>query len=175
MHRLIHFHSEQASMRRRNELTEAILKALQTPNRPVQGPPHTFGESKIARNAVFASGFTVLRASKDLMNEYVRLDMIILGMRDAEPECVAEQWTEEVERSATLLKIGADAALRNVKKVLGAEFEEGDVYESTLVEDGETMEALEQMELNYELQKGLSFVERGVKEMVKGLPEPEEA
>ncbi|KAL1651831.1 hypothetical protein SLS61_005202 [Didymella pomorum] len=98
-------------------------------------------------------------ASKDLMNEYVRLDMIILGMRDAEPECVAEQWTEE----------------RNVKKVLGAEFEEGDVYESTLVEDGETMEALEQMELNYELQKGLSFVERGVKEMVKGLPEPEEA
>lgn len=140
----------------------------------MQGTPHTFGESKIARNAVFASGATVLRASKDLVDEYVRLDTIIVGMRDAKPEGVAESWTEEVDKTARLLKIGAETAIRNVKKVLGADVEEGDADGSTLVEDGETMEVLEQMELNYELRKGLLFAERGVKKMAKGLPEPKE-
>lgn len=161
-------------MRRRNELTEAILKALQTPNRPVQGTPSTFGESKIARNAVFGSVATVLRASIELVGEYDRLDKIIIRMQEAEAEGVAESWTEESDKAARLLKIGAETAIRNVKKVLGADVEEGDAEGSTLVEDGETMEALEQMELNYGLHKGLFFAERGVKKMVKDLPQPEE-
>jgi hypothetical protein len=105
-------------MRRRNELTEAILKALETPNHRVQGTPRTFGESKIARNTVFAFGATVLRASKALVEEYVRLDKIIVGMRDAESEGVAESWTEEVEKAGRRLRIGADTAIRNVKKVV---------------------------------------------------------
>jgi hypothetical protein len=161
-------------MRRRNELTEAILKALETPNHRVQGTPRTFGESKIARNTVFAFGATVLRASKALVEEYVRLDKIIVGMRDAESEGVAESWTEEVEKAGRRLRIGADTAIRNVKKVLGAGVEEGCMEGSTLVEDDATMEALEQMELNYELHKGLLFAERGVKKMAKGLPELED-
>lgn len=141
----------------------------------MQGPPHTFSESKIARNAVFASGATVIRVSKALVDEYVRLDKMIVDMREDVPEGVADGWTEEVETTARLLKIGADTAIRNVKKVLGADVEEGDIDGPTLVEDGEVMEALEQMDLSYELHKSLQFVERGVKKMVKGLPEPEEA
>ncbi|KAF1930114.1 uncharacterized protein M421DRAFT_419156 [Didymella exigua CBS 183.55] len=163
-------------MRRRNELTEAILKALQTPNRPVQGTPSTFGKTKIARNVVFKSAASVLTASELLIGEYDRLDKIIVGMRDTEPEGVAEAWTEEVDKTARLLKIGAETAIKNVKRVLGADVEVHDTENidgETLV-NGETMEALGKMELNYELHKTLLFAERGVKKMVKSLPELEE-
>lgn len=140
----------------------------------MQGPPPTFSDSNIARNAVFGSVATVLRASKELVDEYNRLNKKIIGIREAEPEGVAEAWTEEVHQAARLLKIGVETAIRNVQKVLGADVEESDMEGSTLVEDGEATKAFEQMELNYELHKGLLFAERGVKKMIKSLPEPEE-
>lgn len=171
---MTNFYSEQASMRRRNQLTRVILEALQTPNRAVQGAPSTFGESKIARNVVFKSGATVLKLSKELVDEYIRLDKTIVDMRDAEPEGVADSWAEEVNETARLLKIGAETAIRNIKKVLGAHVKEDDIEGSTLVEDGEATETLENMELNYELHKGLLFAERGVRKMVRSLPKQEE-
>ncbi|KAF3037781.1 hypothetical protein E8E12_003608 [Didymella heteroderae] len=166
--------AEQASVRRHHKLTEAILGALQTPNRPVQGTPPTFGESKIVRNAVLKSVASVLTASRELVHEYDRLDKMVVGIREAEPEGVAESWAEEVNRTAKLLKIGAETATKHVQKVLGADVEGGDTKGSTLVEDGETMEALERMELNCELHKGLVYAERGIKKMIKGLSEPEQ-
>ncbi|KAJ4381750.1 hypothetical protein N0V86_003115 [Didymella sp. IMI 355093] len=167
--------AEQATMRRRNEITEAILEALQTPNRPVQGTPPTFGETKIARNAVFKTVASVLMASEQLVGEYDRLDKMIVGTRDAELEGVAESWAEEVDNTAKLLKIGAESAIKNVKKVLGADAKVDDLEGSVPIEEhGGKLDALEKMELNYELHKGLYFAERGVKKMVKSLLEPEE-
>lgn len=138
----------------------------------MQGTPPTLGETTIARNAVFKSIASVLTASQHLVGEYDRLDKMIVGIRDAEPEGVAETWTEEVDETARLLKIGAETAIKNVKKVLGADVEVDNT--EAIGEDGETMEALETLELNYELQKSLQLAERGVKKMVKSLPENEE-
>lgn len=140
----------------------------------MQRTPSTFGNSKIARNAVFGSVATVLRASTELVDEHDRLDKMMMRMQEPGSEGVAESWTQGVNKSARLLKIGAETAIRNVKRVVGADVEEDGIEDSTLVEDGETLEALEQMELNYELYRGLLFAEYGVKKMVKGLPEPEE-
>lgn len=158
-------------MRRQNELTKLILDALQTPNRPVQGIVPTLGDTKIARNAVFKSVANVLMASEHLVGEYDRLDKMIMGMRDAEPEGIAEAWTEDIEKTARLLRVGAETAIRNVKKVLGADV--GD--EETEAEDESArLQGLEKMVLNYELQKSLQYAERGVKKMVKCLPQDEE-
>mgnify|MGYP004499524975 CR=1 FL=1 len=159
-------------MRRRNEFTKAILDALQTPNRPVHGTPPTLGDTKIVRNAVFRSVAHILTASENLVSEYNRLDKTIVGMRDTEPEGIAEAWAGDVETTARLLKTGAETAIRNVKKVLGADVEVGDMEQTR--KESERMHAVEKMELNYELQKSLQYAERGVKKMVKSLPQDEE-
>ncbi|KZM27902.1 uncharacterized protein EKO05_0005810 [Ascochyta rabiei] len=164
--------AEEISMCRRNEFTGLIVNALQTPNRPVQGVSPTLVDTKIARNAVFKSVADVLKASEHLIGEYVKLDAMITGIRDAEPEGVAEAWTEDIEKTARLLKTGAEIAIRNVKRVLGADVEvdERDVR----MEAGERMDGIEKMELKYELQKSLQYVEKGVKKMVKNLPQDED-
>ncbi|KAJ4312909.1 hypothetical protein N0V94_007210 [Neodidymelliopsis sp. IMI 364377] len=167
-----HVYSEEVSMRRRNELTRSILKALQTPNRPVQGNPSTLGDTKIARNAVFKSVTYVLTSSEHLVAEYDRLDKLIESLRDAEPEGIAEKWTENVDKTARLLRLGAGTAIRNVKKVLGADIANGEVEEAD--ENAERMEGLEKMELDYDFHKSLQYAERGVKKMVKGLPQEED-
>lgn len=166
-----HVHSEEASLRRRNELSKSILDALQTPNRPVQGAFPTLGDTKIARNAIFKSIANILTASQHLVSEYDGLDKKITGMRDTEPEGLVETWTGDVDKTARLLKIGAETAIRNVKEVLGAEVEAEEAVGSN--EEEEALAAVGNMELNYELQKSLQYAERGVKKMVKGLPQDE--
>lgn len=135
----------------------------------MQGAAPTLGETKIARNAILKIIGEVLNASQQLIGEYDRLNEMIVGIWDAEPEGVAEAWTEDVEKTARLLKVGAATAFRNMKMVLGADVEADNVVE----EGSERMDAVETMELNYELQKSLQYAERGVKKMVKGLPQDE--
>ncbi|KAJ4984635.1 hypothetical protein SVAN01_09891 [Stagonosporopsis vannaccii] len=163
--------AEEATMRHRNELAKAVLSALQTPNRPPQGTPATLDDTKIASNGVFRSFAHILTASKHLLGEYDRLDKMIRSMQDAEPEGVAEAWTEEVEKTAKLLRVGAKIAIKNVKKVLGADVEVSDV--DTDREENEKMSAVETMELNCELKRSLYFAESGVKTMAQSLPQGE--
>ena len=111
-------------------------------------------------------------ASEHLVGEYDRLDKMVVSMRDAEPEGITEAWTEDVERTARLLKIGAETAIRNVKKVLGADV--GSEEEGEAEDEGERLQGPEKMVLSYELQKSLQYAERGVKKMVKCLPQDEE-
>lgn len=155
-------------MRHRNELTKAILEALQTPNRTLSGTPATIGNTKIARNTVFKSAAQVLTASGNLVGEYVRLDKHIADMRDTQSEGVAEAWADDVENTARLLNIGAATAIRTVRKMLGADTNDEGMEDRG--DESVTMEALDRMELNYELQKSLHYAERGVKNMVKSLP-----
>lgn len=71
--------------------------------------------------------------------------------------------------------MGARVALRNVKKVLGADVQGDDL--ETAEQDSEVRVEVsvepEKMELNYDLLKSLRYAERGVKRMVKGLPSGE--
>jgi hypothetical protein len=95
---------------------------------------------------------------------------MIANLRDEQSDPIADTWKQDVEETDRQLKMGARVALRNVKKVLGADVE-GDGLGRT-DEDGDVdMEGEgEKVELNYELQKSLRYAERGVKRMVKGLP-----
>jgi hypothetical protein len=156
--------SEEAETRRRNEIASAIFNALKTPNRPTQSDAPTFTGTKIADNAAYEPVANVLTASEALLDEYERLDKMIADMRDEEAEPVAAMWQQEIQEAEQKLQLGARVALRNVKKVLGAE----DADHEEMHDDGE-----EKQELNYELQKSLRYAERGVKRMVKGLPEDE--
>ncbi|KAI4698821.1 hypothetical protein J4E81_005432 [Alternaria sp. BMP 2799] len=159
--------AEKEEERRREELTSTIFEALQTPNRPVKGKPETFAGTQIAGNAVYTLVTSVLRASEALVNEYQRLDGMIAQLREEQPDTIADTWKQDIEDTDKQLKKGARVALRNVKKVLGADVEDSVMTD----EDGDVdMEGGEKVELNYELQKSLRYAERGVKRMVKGLP-----
>lgn len=159
-------------MRRRNEFTKALLDALCTPDQAAPGAPRTLGDTKIASKPASNSVARIIRRSKALIDEYHRLNKLILDAHDAEPEGVAEGWADNVERTARPLKIGAETAIKNVKKVLGVDVG-NDVVEGA-DEEGEKMDAVEDMELNYGLHESLHFAERGVRNMVKGLPDDEE-
>lgn len=69
--------------------------------------------------------------------------------------------------------MGARVAVRNVKKVLGAVVD-GDDNDAEVKREDEMQEGDGGgQELNYDLQKSLRYAERGVKRMVRGLPEDE--
>jgi hypothetical protein len=160
--------SEEAETRRRNEIAATILNALKTPNRPIQGDVSTFTGTRIADNAAYVPVANVLTASEALLDEYERLDKMIVDMRDEEAEPVVETWQQELQEAEQKLQMGARVALRNVKKVLGADAGHKHSDEE-MHNEGE-----EKQELNYELQKSLRYAERGVKRMVKGLPDDED-
>jgi hypothetical protein len=161
--------SEEVETRRRNEIASTIFNALRSPNRPTPGNVPTFAGTKIAENAAYVPVANVLAAAEDLLNEYERLEKMIVDMRDEQADPVAETWHRELQTAEQQLQMGARVALRNVKKVLGAEEatdRHGDQHMDEDEDDGQ--------ELNYELQKSLRYAERGVKRMVKGLPDDED-
>jgi hypothetical protein len=114
----------------------------------------------------------LLSASEGLVKEYQRLDGMIANLRDEQSDPIADTWKQDVEETDRQLKMGARVALRNVKKVLGADVE-GDGLGGT-DEDGDVDVDMEgegkKVKLDYELQRSLRYAERGVKRMVKGLP-----
>jgi hypothetical protein len=160
---------EEAETRRRNEFASTIFNGLQTPNRRIQGIVPTFAGTKIAENAAYVPVANVLAASEGLLNEYERLDKMIVDMREEQADPFAETWHEELQEAEQQLQMGARVALRKVNKVLGADEASDGHGDQEIHENGED----EQM-LNYELQKSLRYAERGVKRMVKGLPEDED-
>ena len=129
----------------------------------------TFVGTHIAGNAVFTSANTILSASEALVNEYQRLDGMIAKLREEQPAALVDTWKQDVEHTDQQLKKGARVALRNVKKVLGADVEDCVMAEADEDRDM-NVEGGEEVELNFELQKSLRYAERGVKRMVKGLP-----
>ena len=126
----------------------------------------------IAGNAAYASTVDVLTASEGLIAQYQRLDNIIKDLRNEDAESVADKWKQDIHEAEMQLKMGARVALRNVKKVLGADIESDEVAAADEGAD-ENMEGAAGEELDYELQKSLRYAERGIKRMVKGLPKDE--
>ncbi|CAO2655917.1 Nn.00g047200.m01.CDS01 [Neocucurbitaria sp. VM-36] len=166
-------HREEEETRRRNEIATKIMEALQKPNQPTQGESPTFMGTSIAGNAAYASVVDVLTASEGLIAQYQRLDNIIKDLWNEDAESVADKWKQDIHETEMQLKMGARVALRNVKKVLGADVESDEVVAA---EEGvdENMEGVVGEELDYELQKSLRYAERGIKRMVKGLPKDED-
>jgi hypothetical protein len=150
-----------------------VLDALQTPNRSVKGEVHTFTGTTIAENAVYAPIADILAASEGLITEYERLCKTITDLQEQQTEPAVETWQQELQETEQRLQMGARVAVKNVKKVLGADLDVGTngTNENAAEEIREDREA--EQELNYELQKSLRYMERGVKRMVKGLPNDE--
>jgi hypothetical protein len=161
--------SKEQNSRRKNELATALVNALQTPNGPPRGGTPKLGDSKIAQNCIYTSVAGVLRGSASLIDEYDRLDKISTSMHDGAQTEISETWKKEIEQTSENLKKGARTALRRVQKVLGAEVQGAPVATSAV--DTDVDEDMDEVELNYDLQKRLKYVERGLKRMVKGLDE----
>ena len=151
-----------------------IENALKTPDRPFEGEAPTYTGTRIAENAAYTPVAGVLAASENLIKEYERLDKMSKDMQQEDAKPVAETWNQELAEAERQLKMGARVALRNVKKVLGADTEEDERGVTEGDGDEEMQDAEGGQELNYELQKSLRYAERGVKRMVKGLPDDEE-
>lgn len=170
--------SKEAEARRRNELTKALMSALTNPNRPVQGETPTYPGTKIAQNTTYAPVSTFLDASDALIAEYQRVDNMSKDMQVDAALPVAETWNEEVAEAERRLKMGARVAIMNVGKVLGMPVDAGGEGHGDGDGDEEMIDADEEGEgekqLSFEWQKSLQYMERGVKRMVKGLPEDEE-
>jgi hypothetical protein len=161
----LYTHSKEVETRRGNEIASFILNALKTPNRPVQAEPPTYPGTKIAENAAHATVAVFLSASEGLVTEFKRLDKMSRDMQNEDAAPVAETWDQELQEAERQLRLGARVARRNVVKVLGGVVDADG--------DEEMLDAESGQELNYEFQTSLRYLERGVKRMVKGLPDVE--
>lgn len=126
----------------------------------------------IATNAIYALLSDILDTSDGLITEYQSLDNLITSLRNENAEPVAATWKQNIENTEEQLKLGARVAIRNVKKVLGAEVED---EVDGLSDEKDTVCAigLQEGELNYQLHTSLKYAERGFKRMVKGIPADE--
>ncbi|KAJ4371540.1 hypothetical protein N0V83_004759 [Neocucurbitaria cava] len=165
--------AEETKRRRRTQIATKIMEALQAPNHPPQGETPTFDGTKITGNITYASAVDVLTASEGLITQYQRLDDRIRDLRNEDTDSVVDKWKQDIHETEMQLKMGARVALRNVKKVLGADVMDDEVAEESAEDKMEGVVLVEE-ELNYELAKGLRYAERGVKRMVKGLPKDED-
>lgn len=162
--------SEEAEARRRNEIAATIFDALKSPKGSAQNDVTTFAGTRIATNAAYKPVTEVLAASEALLHRYAELENKITGMADEQAEPRADAWHQELQEAEQKLQLGARVALRNVKKVLGAVVDDSGKDEDLKQHAVQEAEEDEQ-KLNYELQKSLCYAERGVRRMVKGLPE----
>lgn len=154
-------------MRRCNKFTKVLCGALRTPYQAAPGTPPTIGNTKIVSDPTYKSVARILKRSEALIGDYYRLNKLILDAQDARPEGVAESWADHVEQTARLLEIGVEAAINNVKKMLGASVDDGG-------EEGEKMGAVDDMKLNYGLRESFQFAERGVRNMARNVPYDEQ-
>jgi hypothetical protein len=162
--------SESVESRRHNELLSAVLSALKSPNRPVQGNTPTYPNTKIANNLAYTSVANVTAASERLIVQYVRLDKTIADMRGEQAVPLAETIHGDLQEADRTLRMAARVAVRKVRKVLGIETGEADDDEDEDME-GDTL--IEETEMEHELQRSLRYAERGVRRMVKGLRDEE--
>jgi hypothetical protein len=105
-----------------------------------------------------------------LIVQYVRLDKTIADMRGEQAVPLAETIHGDLQEADRTLRMAARVAVRKVRKVLGIETGEADDDEDEDME-GDTL--IEETEMEHELQRSLRYAERGVRRMVKGLPDEE--
>ncbi|KAL6708974.1 hypothetical protein ACN47E_002101 [Coniothyrium glycines] len=163
---------------RREELVSSFTAALKSPPRcqgHETGSNVSFAGTKITGNTVYTSITSVVASSEDLIKEYRRLDGMIAEMRPENPGAIAAEWSAEIKQADGQLKLGARVALRNVKKVLGAEVENDDVAVTDAEDDVDMVDSedTEKNRLNFDLYTSLRYAERGVTRMAKGLPSDE--
>lgn len=160
--------SEKDDTRRRDELVLLITSAIQA---PADRDTKTFSHTNIACNPIPEAANRMSAACKGLLAEYTAVEDMIADMAKDDKRLVTDAWTHDVEKTEQMLRLGHKTAIRNVKKVLGAN--EGDQVGATDAEEAEAVNEIKAAELNFELLKSLTYAERGVKRMVKGLSKDE--
>ncbi|KAI8935202.1 hypothetical protein NX059_007793 [Plenodomus lindquistii] len=161
--------AERQAKERRDEITASILGALNSPNQITDHKTTTIAGTKIADNTTYMRTSEVLAQSESLVGEYERLDGIIADLRGKQNKSVADIWKQDITETEEQLRKGARVAIRNVKKVLGADIG-SDGADKMEADEGIETQSGEGEELNYELRKSLRYAERGVKRMAKALP-----
>jgi len=157
--------SEGEDSRRRKEISSLIAKALRAPESFTEGETATFPHTKIASNPTLASAKKVNTACQRLLSEYNSLEATLAGMAEDVNNTATERWARDVEETERRLRLGHKIAVRNVKRMLDGKVKENDMDEE------EAASGFVQKELNMALHKSLGYAERGVKRMVKGLPQ----
>jgi hypothetical protein len=180
------YHREKERNRRRNESVNLISRALSEPSTATSTSNTTAGNrdfpaytnTAIALNPLYNSSLDILNASKDLVADYNEIERIITHAVEEGAELdEAEDWRRELQEAERLIGLGKKKALRDVKRVLGAEVEDGDMMDvysegaDGIRNDTDDHDnKIFSYEVNYELQKALRYAERGVKRMTKCLP-----
>lgn len=164
-----------------------ISRALSAPSSATHTPKGgaggedfpAYANTAIALNTFYKSSLDVLNASKDLVADYDEIERTIAdaAMKGAEQD-EAEDWKRELQKAQRLIGLGKRKALRDVKKVLGADVEDEDMPDAGHVDGGKIGNGnhgnnLFDYEVNCELQRALRYAERGVKRMAKCLPRDE--
>ncbi|KAF2642792.1 hypothetical protein P280DRAFT_497531 [Massarina eburnea CBS 473.64] len=149
---------------RRNELTSVLVQALQpsTEQQTLHDTSTMYRNTKIGNNPIFEVTGKINTKCQSMISDYKSFEAMITQMAGEQNDSVTDTWLKDVQEAEEKLAMGQEVALRKVKKVLMGK---GNGHGGD--EEGEYAG------LNYELYKGLSYAERGVKRMVKGLPKDE--
>ncbi len=100
-------------------------------------------------------------ACQNLVSEYDAFESMVAGMAAEHDSPVTQTWVREMQKTERLLELGRKSGVRNLKSVLGDDVEDGGIREDDI-------------NLDYRLLKSLTYAERGVRRMVKGLPEEQD-
>ncbi len=146
-------------------MTSIIADALQTPSRETQRDVAVFANTTIVTNPTVEAAGRLNVACQSLIRECDAFETMVADMAGENKNPIAETWAREVQETERLLKLGHRIAVRRVKRVLGADGEDG----TEAVDQGGEGER-EEGGLGYGLLRSLRYAERGVKRMVKGLP-----
>lgn len=165
--------------KRRADFASLLEKALLQPPGGRNAFPRGFGTypgTLIATNPIYDLANDYITRSNALVATYDRLEEKgneIIEQCDKEQEGM--EWKSELKEKERLLGVGRNKALRSVVKIIGLSEKELREAELEMIEEGgEEMDGQEVYgDGGAEVQRVLSYTERSVKSMVKGLPEDE--
>lgn len=158
--------SKTDEVRRHKELLTLIVETLSRPTKPIKHEPSSFAKTRVAGNSIFSSAIKVNTACCNMLSQYYQLEARIDELGPDKNASITEKWMQDIEETERLLRVGHKAAGRNTKKAVGMELHG---FEAAETERQDGIGVLKK--LNTELREGLRYTERGVKRMVKGIPE----
>ncbi|KAF2001842.1 hypothetical protein P154DRAFT_574520 [Amniculicola lignicola CBS 123094] len=163
--------AEKERERRQNEIASIISSALlPRADAPQKGPKDSFMGTLIAQNPQLPPAAEALKTCGALVVRFAETENMIAGLQlKGGDKSSMQEWKNDLDETEGKLTLGYRVAMRKTMKVLGAEEVDGQSGKNSK-EDAEVEDAMKGVELNYDLQNGLRYMERGVKRMVKGLP-----
>ena len=154
---------ERLDVDRRNNIASTITEALQSPANAsiAEDAPAQYANTSIAMDPHWQPANELLEACGKLVTDYEKFESVLKATAHrARDENVVDAWQKDVDDTDRLLRLGHKIALRKVNTMLGEAVEEDEEKEPGV-------------ELDHGFVEALQYAERGVKRMVKGVPEDE--